>query len=443
MKWYRWLSLVAVCACTGRPAVDAGTLQPDAGITRDAGTVDAGRASDASVLQDTGAVDTGVDPNAECFSAEECDDGIFCNGAETCTGGECVSGEPPCEQVGCLSGCHEIEARCLEAPVPRDDLCEPIDCALASCNERGLCDYVSETTFQCNRGDIQDCNGPFECKEGLACVGEDLFVDNQTRCMEPCGGTDDCTLAITRCWTEPVNGEPFNHCIYNFCGEARYDNGDMLGVCSGQGENSGSCYPVNGANGFVGVCFEGGQRQLGQTCAGGAYPWPTRPDTGTRCVGGLWCHEGVCRQLCSVRNLAGRPRCGAGEHCADAQPQGQLNDVGVCMPGGRCLVMQGRCPGGTTCVPDSTSSLVGGCLPGVEEPIALGAACELPGPEDPNPCTDGAGCWLDFRDREAGAQCLKYCDLQAGEDCPGGTQCRPLDARRGAQNEERLGFCYP
>lgn len=437
------LLCVLLCACPSGPGTNGDS--PDAGVTvPDSGQqVDAGLPADAGTVMDAGPADSGVDPNADCFSDDECDDGVFCNGAEQCVEGLCQTGEPPCTEVGCLSSCHELDGRCLDEEVPRDDLCEPVHCALASCNERGLCDYSSETTFQCNRREIDPCDGHFECSEGLSCVGENLFIDNQTRCMQPCAGTDECSLAITRCWTDPVNGEPFNHCFYNFCGEARYNNGVMLGICNGQGENSGSCFPVNDGNqGFVGVCFEGGQRQLGQNCAGGAFPWPQRPETNTRCVGGLWCHEGVCRQLCSVRDLAGRPTCGASEHCADAQPRGQVNDVGVCMPGTRCLVMQGRCPAGTTCRPDSTTSMVGGCEDGVDTPIAVGEACVLPAAGDPNPCTDGAGCWLDFRDRESGARCMSYCDLQAPE-CTRGTTCRPLDARRNPENGERLGFCYP
>jgi len=54
-----------------------------------------------------------VNVNMECRSDADCDDGRFCNGVEHCWGGACVAGSIPCS----TTACDEQGNRCL-APVP-------------------------------------------------------------------------------------------------------------------------------------------------------------------------------------------------------------------------------------------------------------------------------------------------------------------------------------
>jgi len=62
-----------------------------------------------------------VEPEPECVSAQQCDDGVFCNGAEQCREGSCVAGEAPCGQDElCMEaedecwGLRKLEAQCLQ-----------------------------------------------------------------------------------------------------------------------------------------------------------------------------------------------------------------------------------------------------------------------------------------------------------------------------------------
>ncbi|MEE2836487.1 MAG: hypothetical protein VYB65_10785 [Myxococcota bacterium] len=430
--------LAAACAESPTPQPDAGVVEPDAAVVvEDAGVVlsDAGAGVDAGRVSE----DIGFGPVGDCLEDSECDDGTFCNGIERCLEGTCVEGEPACETRGCLSSCDEINDRCFDELVPQAYLCDEIHCAIASCDNRGRCSYESRPEYACRTAEMQPCQSTYQCREGLACFGGEFFNDGNNRCVEPCTGNEDCELGITRCETS-IGGRPFNHCLYNLCG-GRF-GGTMLDACDGTGADSGSCYPLpDGAGGYLGVCYEGGPRAEGESCSGGVYPWPKRGETQGRCQGGLWCHSGQCRQLCSLSRRGGLPNCPAQTHCGDTH-EGEDNDAGVCLPGARCVVTQRHCGTVAACVPDSTASLIGGCQ-AVSQPAApIGAACEIPSPGELSPCADGAMCWLDFRNPLSGASCLQFCDL-SGADCPAGTACRPTDSRRGATRGEQLGLCYP
>ena len=430
--------LAAACAESPTPQPDAGVVEPDAAVVvEDAGVVlsDAGAGVDAGRVSE----DIGFGPVGDCLEDSECDDGTFCNGIERCLEGTCVEGEPACETRGCLSSCDEINDRCFDELVPQAYLCDEIHCAIASCDNRGRCSYESRPEYACRTAEMQPCQSTYQCREGLACFGGEFFNDGNNRCVEPCTGNEDCELGITRCETS-IGGRPFNHCLYNLCG-GRF-GGTMLDACDGTGADSGSCYPLpDGAGGYLGVSYEGGPRAEGESCSGGVYPWPKRGETQGRCQGGLWCHSGQCRQLCSLSRRGGLPNCPAQTHCGDTH-EGEDNDAGVCLPGARCVVTQRHCGTVAACVPDSTASLIGGCQ-AVSQPAApIGAACEIPSPGELSPCADGAMCWLDFRTPLSGASCLQFCDL-SGADCPAGTACRPTDSRRGAARGEQLGLCYP
>jgi hypothetical protein len=419
------------------PAFDAGPLPVlpplDAGLVVDPGGRDGG-------LADGGLrTDAGFDDDAECLDHSECDDEVFCNGEERCVAGACVAAEAPCELTGCLSACDEISDRCLDAARPQDHLCDAVLCGIARCDERGRCQYDPEPGFACNLPEMQLCDTTFQCREDLECIGENFFSDQNKRCMQPCAGTEECTTGINKCITDPVDGQAFNHCYYNLCG-GRF-GGQRFDACTGTGTDSGSCYPVSSGPGeFLGVCYEGGDRDFGESCAGGAYPWPTRGETAGRCRGGLWCHGGVCRGLCSVGAIPGRPTCPETDHCADNQ-DANANDVGICMPGRICTVTQELCAG-DACVPDGVNSLLGGCQPTVELPGTRDAACEVPAPGELSPCSDGLMCWMDFRNALLGARCLQMCNLAASA-CGAGYSCRPTDSRRNAARGEKLGLCYP
>ena len=434
------LTLFTLIACpegrdprtdTGMPAVDAGVNIEDAGALADVG----GSSADAGATNE----DTGSQAAGDCLDDAECDDNIFCNGAETCTAGQCESGEAPCNSNGWLSSCDEINGRCLDEMTPQNHLCDEIHCALANCDDRGRCAYESRSDFSCRTSEMQNCRSSYQCRDGLDCFGAEFFNDGNDRCVAPCAGTDDCELGITKCELT-LSGRPFAHCLYNLCG-GRF-GGTLLDACDGSGNESGSCYPLSdGAGGYLGVCYEGGPRADGEACSGGVFPWPKRGETQGRCQGGLWCHGGRCRQLCSLALRGGLPNCPASSHCGDTH-EGEDNDAGVCLPGSRCLVTQNHCGTVSACVPDSTASLVGGCQTVVQPPAPVGTSCTIPTPGELSPCADRSMCWLDFRNPLAGASCLKFCDLSAPQ-CGEGNSCRPTDSRRNAERGELLGLCYP
>jgi hypothetical protein len=430
--------LIALIACTGEapPSLDAGAAGADAGPA----------APDASQGRDAGGgdsaapqTDTGFEPTGDCLDHSECDDGAYCNGAETCTDGVCVDAEPPCQIRGCLSACDEINGRCLDESVAQDHLCDEIHCATATCGRRGTCSYESLPGFQCNTSEMQVCQSHYQCRDGLDCFGGQFFQDQSDRCLEPCTGTEDCDLGITKC-EETLGDQPFNHCLYNLCG-GRF-GGTLLAACDGSGQGSGSCYPLpDGRGGYLGVCYEGGSRAEGETCSGGTYPWPLRGQTQGRCQGGLWCHGGQCRSLCSLAGGSRLPSCPETDHCGDAQ-EGENNDAGICLPGARCVVIQRHCGTAAACAPDSTTSLLGGCRATAQPSFAQGAGCQIPEPGEPSPCADGTMCWLDFRNPLTGARCLAFCDLLQ-PSCAAGSSCRATDSRRNPQRGEKLGLCYP
>ena len=64
-----------------------------------------------------------VDADVECRSNVDCDDGLFCNGRERCRGVRCEDGDRPCGN----GACNEARNRC-EADEPEPECVSNADC---------------------------------------------------------------------------------------------------------------------------------------------------------------------------------------------------------------------------------------------------------------------------------------------------------------------------
>jgi hypothetical protein len=103
--------------------------------------------------------DAGVDAEpAECTSASECDDGLFCNGVETCAGdGICEAGTAPQldDGVACtVDTCNESTDQVEHTP---DD---------SACDDQNLCNGVEtcHPTLGCVSGTPVQCPADTACK---------------------------------------------------------------------------------------------------------------------------------------------------------------------------------------------------------------------------------------------------------------------------------------
>ena len=152
------------------------------------------------------------DPNdyclLECFTNEDCNDGLYCNGQEICADGECVPGNA----VNCDEG---------------------VDCTVDSCNEEtDSCDNNPDDSY-CDDGLYCDgeeyCDGdlgcqswyPVDCDDGVSCTDDVCTeltgcqnIQNDANCPQGyyCDQQNDC--------------QPLGECITNEdCDDGLYCNG--------------------------------------------------------------------------------------------------------------------------------------------------------------------------------------------------------------------------
>lgn len=155
-----------------------------------------------------------------------------------------------------------------------------------------------------------------------------------------------------------------------------------------------TCHPAVAGADVVPECQPAGPGKPGEPCEWGG------------CGAGLFCAEGICRQLCCDGDWS---VCPEGESChrrLSVTVAGEPVPTGasVCSPVGDCSPFEkGSCPPGLQChVVDSRGSLA--CVVGGSG--AAGEAC---------PCAEGFVCVEAGRDGE----CRRLCDALGGEPkCP-------------------------
>ncbi|MBU0467185.1 MAG: right-handed parallel beta-helix repeat-containing protein, partial [Nanoarchaeota archaeon] len=261
------------------------------------------------------------EPEPECTTDEQCDDGSFCDGVETCQAGTCVAGTPPCvdDGVECTTVlCDEGSDQCN---VPDDgycqdilglfcdgeETCDAVDdcqagfldwsdgvyCTVDSCDEdldeiiHTANDVLCQDGLWCNGAEICDAvlgcqNGTQEvCDDGLECSvdscdeGEDEG-DDEGQCVSD---TSDCTCTVE---TQEVDCDDGNLCTLDTC------NPNTL-LCN---------LPENVINGTE--CDDGFFCTLGDVCSGGVCSGDEN-----ECSDGFSCTVGTCDDVNDVCIQAG------------------------------------------------------------------------------------------------------------------------------------------
>lgn len=185
MKRVPTLAVLVPCfvwGCSGtHPRLDAEAGLPDAGVTRDSGTLlDAGR--------DAGRDDAGEPPR--CAVHADCDDRLLCNGIEECLAWRCVAGPP----FGCADGVDCTEDRCEESvggcvSIPRH----------TACAEGEVCDRATGCA-------ARPCTAPGECNDGFACNGMETCVSGW------CDAGAEVICSLTTSCAAPICLEPAGIC---------------------------------------------------------------------------------------------------------------------------------------------------------------------------------------------------------------------------------------
>lgn len=296
MKYLPTLAVLVPCFVLGcsstSPRLDAEAGLPDAGVTRDAGSVpDAGR--------DAGRDDSGEPP--PCAVHADCDDGLLCNGIEECLAGRCVAGPP----FGCADGVDCTDDRCEESvggcvSIPRHTACAAGE--------------VCDPTTGCA---ARPCTAPSECDDGFACNGmetcESGWCDAGAEVI--CMPTDSCAA--------PICLEPAGNC------DPRSRDAD------GDGYVSAACGGDD--------CDDDDPRRrpdLDELCIGGVDEDcdGDRDCDDADCVGGPMC-EGLPCQALEVCDNGVDDTCDGMTDCADSQcaehpicpgacPEGELAPIG-------------------------------------------------------------------------------------------------------------------
>jgi hypothetical protein len=158
-----------------------------------------------------------LDPQPECTTNTECDDGLFCTGFETCESGFCQSSGDPCsDETGTV--CNEATDTCDATTVCGDGNCEvgedcnscPNDCISGqvegtSCTAcfKGVCDG------KCNPSkegpDCIDCASSYCCGDGT-CEGAEDSTSCEIDCpaqscggnKAPCSVNEDCCSNVCK-----------------------------------------------------------------------------------------------------------------------------------------------------------------------------------------------------------------------------------------------------
>jgi hypothetical protein len=145
----------------------------------------------------------------------------------------------------------------------------------------------------------------------------------------------------------------------------------------GDGEKCGFILAVvETRTGYVG-CVADGTRAIGQECE-----QATEAETSDDCVGGGYCYNGTCRQICTTTG----GECGDGS-CADnfVDGNGQLFPIAWCLLA--CDPLAQDCPSANEACLLSDNEAGGICIRTADPPAEIGEQCQFA-----NSCVRGAIC---------------------------------------------------
>ena len=410
--------------------------------------------------------------DSDCGRHEACDNGMCvanesgcqrnadCERGEACRSGACVREQNSNDDCASNSDCADGQAcrsgRCVTQQTAGGNACETHDqCAAgqACLQPQGVCgQWLGERCSSNNDCLIRDSQGqstPGMCEQGVCRV--DQF--GSCEADGDCGGTYSCMTAgpnqmcLQGCQDSSVCDSnlkcdaEINACWYNLCGQPhelsesyqQVNNGNLGGSCDADGGGDGTCVEVDaGGNQWVGICIEGGNARVGDSCLFDAE----RTDDRNQCEGGSLCHfesdrdRGVCVASCSPDNGHGNVRCTGGTTCL----------------AGRCLSREQQCDPGSqnACGSMGRCSLLswgmdeGMCA--MQEPAAGPAGSDC---EKSTQCVDGNICLTLSRGEQA-PTCHTLCrPMRGGQGCPAGTMCTGLGDLSGGQVTSNWGLCVP
>ena len=287
-------------------------------------------------------------------------------------------------------------------PATVGQACSPT-AAVDLCASSGLvCDATSATCRLPSLG--EQCLEDAGCASAIAhlgCYPASLSGIPESVCLVPCTSTDSSVCPYgTSC------GDP------NLAGFCSADGSGCTpwGTCALGGGVSGSCAPSGGTHA---ICFASGTETAPYAACD---PLATNGAASTLCAAGSVClalpltlggtaEAGFCFPLCGV----GGPSCAAGTHC----DQASADVYGICKPGAACqLSSEDTCPIDLySCVPDSASTLTGGCLPVASDAGGFGRSCAAPaGVALTANCESGEACLP----VDGGYACTPLCSLADG-----------------------------
>ena len=141
------------------------------------------------------------EPQPECTTGEDCDDGLFCNGEETCgPDGTCQPGTPPScdDDIPCtVDTCDEGSKACLHVPdhgkCGANAVCDPeqqgcvCENGFEPCGE--ACVQLGQLGSNCDTGQLGSCAaGVRACDEASSAV---YCQRTHSPTAETCNGLDD------------------------------------------------------------------------------------------------------------------------------------------------------------------------------------------------------------------------------------------------------------
>ncbi len=311
---------------------------------------------------DAGAADGGACGSAVCGPAQQCDRTVtppacveLCDAPAGCRPGweTCNAQSGTCGPVACGSATCQLGQGCFDPAtlVAADGAssactCLPklVDAATGSPVRQdscapygGVCPYdaSAKAAAACRKPlEFESCLAAAGCASGLGCV----TTSSGGLCLQTCSRGGDCKSITEYC--EVMDG----HCWINECArpdQRAAERERYLKPCASAGAADGTCLPVMGSVGEVGLCFQGGSAPSHGACdlgADRAEPSGLCP-VGELCLPGSGADgggaQGACWTACDPAADAGAP-CESGERCQDvsgaASPyQGAPGRLGACI----------------------------------------------------------------------------------------------------------------
>ena len=145
-----------------------------------------------------------LDPQPQCTTDSDCDDGLFCTGTETCVNGFCQSSGDPCsgEYV-----CNEDTDTC-DAPVcDNDGMCEAGEDCNNCPNDCRQKTVGKPSSRYCCDGDLPDCGDTRCSEEGWICGGGGCTDDVDCDDGQWCNGVETCVDGSCQGGSDPCPGQ--------------------------------------------------------------------------------------------------------------------------------------------------------------------------------------------------------------------------------------------